>query len=787
MSNLSKHNDPRARGLSNVSKASTGSDAEELLFKRIEPKEQQQPYRQPECPPDTPLAQVHAGFRKFLREHSSPPHSRVTAGGRIVPVGPHGSSPPSFNLSSIADVIHGQPQAEATSVQQVPSTTGNVKGHGRGSSSVTMDNPSSASTRHESQGNSQHSEASFVTAQANTDLAPVYVANFPTPLPLGAQVLMKLAHGPTLVAVNGALFEAISEGVNTILAPLNGFKQSAQLAPAPMHPAFPMVAPMPMTLMQPMPLMNVTNNVPIAFNQPAVEVQRQALQKQLDELRTQLDQLDKHVALHRSQIGSYALSSVVAQRRQLVVQIDATRVAKENLDRPTQMNSRPFNAQTLQAPQGFSNGSSAGTVQGQHFPGIGLPALAGGPHTYGAGFPVHAGIPVHNVAAQLPPRYRVDSDGWKAQHTTRDTEAQSWQQRSSGTTNQAFSSNPSATQSIPAGLEYGKDGWKAKEYTHQNFPGNVQGSGYEPTTFDYLSGAIWSHGRPPDALLQGHNVTHNEFRINQPSYGLAHQQAVQFPYVSDQEASYATILGLNPPNQPKKYCSTRAEFAEVIRQARDQARLCGRVGWSKNDPQDDAEEDIRWAMADHARIPLPQAVPDYLSKPQPWDWESQRLRDDNNSGTTFMDANGGLQWGNPNPSAYGHPINRENPAQGHGYAQAQAELFRGNQYHAAYGQETRALVTGPLNPVGNQTTWTENGNGELTRQSKHAYVEDAPETPARHGFNNGSVNGVAVISQAYPAVPNTWGLPTLDECDTKGKSKGSWASRDSWPSNLGDE
>jgi hypothetical protein len=43
-----------------------------------------------------------------------------------------------------------------------------------------------------------------------------------------------------------------------------------------------MVAPLPMASMQAMPLMNVTNNVPIAFNQPAVEVQRQVLQKQLD-------------------------------------------------------------------------------------------------------------------------------------------------------------------------------------------------------------------------------------------------------------------------------------------------------------------------------------------------------------------------------------------------------------------------------------------------------------------------------------------------------------------------
>ena len=775
MSNLSKHSDPRARGQSNVSKESVGSDAEELLFKRTEPNEPKQPYRQPECPPDTPLAQVHAGFRKFLKEHSSPPHNRVTAGGRIVPVGPHGSSPPSLNPSSIADVIHGQEQTQATS------TAGNVKGHGRGSSSGTMENSSVASTRRESQGNSQQSEASFVTAQANINLPHVYLPNFPTPLPAGSQVLMKLAHGPTLVAVDNALYEAVSEGVNTILAPLNGFQQGVQLAPMPIQAGFPMMAPMPMTSMQPMPLMNMTNNMHIAFNQPAVDIQRQVLQKQLDGLRAQLDQLDKHVALHRSQIGSYALSAVVAQRRQLVVQIDETRIAKENLDRPTQMNSRPFNAQMLQAPQGFGMGSNANNFQGQYFPGTGMPVLAGGPNMYGAGFAAHAGVPIQNVGAQLPPSHKIDSDGRKVQQSIRNAKNQPWQKTSSGANTSATPSNPSSTETIPIGFELGEHGWKAKELTRENFPGNVQGTGYEPTTFNYLEGAIWSHGPPSKEMLQARNVAHNEFQNNQPSFVQAHQSASQFPYVSEHQASYATILGLNPPNEPKKYCSTRAEFAEVIRQARDQARLYGRVGWSKNDPQQAAEEDIRWAMADHERVPLPKAMPDYLSDPKPWDWESQSVKAFRDNGTTWMDANGDVQWEIPSPMPYGQPINREHPAQAHPYAQGQAELYRAQQYEAAYGHQTTSSVRGPVNPVGNQTVWTESDNGELSRQSKHAYVEDAPETPARHEFNNGSVNGSDVTREAYPAASNPWGLPTLYECDSQGKSKGSWArSIGSW-------
>lgn len=808
MSKLSKRNDTRARRLSSDSKDSMSSEAEELLFKRTEPNEQKQPYRQPQCPPDTPLAQVHAGFRKFLKEHTSPPNNRVTAGGRIVPVGLHATLPPSFNLSSIADVIRGQSQPQATGTEQVPNTTTIVKGHGRGRSSSTTENSSIASTRRESHDNSQLSEASFVTAQANTDLAPGYVPNFPTPLPAGAQVLVKLAHGPTLVAINNVLFEAISQGVNTVLAPLNGFQYGAQLASAPMHPSFPMLAPMPMFPMQSMPLMNMTNNVPFAFNQPTVGVQRQALQKQLDDLRAQLDQLDKHVALHRSEIGSYALAGVVAQRRQLVVQIDQTRVAKENLNSPAQMNSRQFNAQLSQTPQVFNMGGSAANIPGPYFPGNGPPPFAGAPHSYGAGFPIHAGIPVQNVDAQCPLSHRVDSGGWKAHQTTRDPEAQPWQQRSSGASNPAFLNDHTATQLIPSGLEYGQDGWKAKKPTHHHeghdqqkigAGGNMQGTGYGPTTYGFVSGASWSHRpaewsspvqQPSNAIVQGHNVTHDPVFNNQPSSGLAHPQAMQFPFVTEEEASYATIMGINPPNEPKKYCSTPAEFAEAIRQARDQARLYGRVNWSENNPQYHAEKDIRRAMKGRERIPLAKAVPDYLSNPQPWDWEAVNPDLFSDVGRTWVDANGEVQWEMADPSDHGAPVDYEKEALAdpdrHArltheppLTQADVERLRAQLGFRVFGQERTNSVGGPVNPVNNQNGWSDSDNGELIRQLKHAYVEDAPETPARYGFKNGSVNGVVVTDQV-PALPNPWGLPNLDEWSSKGKSKGSVTSEDSW-------
>ena len=63
-----------------------------------------QPQRQPGQPPNGRLAQTNAGFAKFLKEHSSPKHQRVTAGGKIVPM--RAASPiPEFKPSKSSNII----------------------------------------------------------------------------------------------------------------------------------------------------------------------------------------------------------------------------------------------------------------------------------------------------------------------------------------------------------------------------------------------------------------------------------------------------------------------------------------------------------------------------------------------------------------------------------------------------------------------------------------------------------------------------------------------------------
>ncbi|GKZ18080.1 hypothetical protein AbraIFM66951_006536 [Aspergillus brasiliensis] len=90
----------RSRNTSNLSRQSerTLSIPEHSVF---------HPSRQPSDPPQSIRAHADAGFAQFLKEHTSPKHQRVTAGGRIVPMEPQSPTPkakqPVRNISARAD------------------------------------------------------------------------------------------------------------------------------------------------------------------------------------------------------------------------------------------------------------------------------------------------------------------------------------------------------------------------------------------------------------------------------------------------------------------------------------------------------------------------------------------------------------------------------------------------------------------------------------------------------------------------------------------------------------
>ncbi|PWY95813.1 hypothetical protein BO94DRAFT_507096 [Aspergillus sclerotioniger CBS 115572] len=77
----------RSRNASNLSRQS------ERTLSILEPS-LLHPCRQPSDPPQGIRAHADAGFARFLKEHTSPKHQRVTAGGRIVPMEPPQSPTP---------------------------------------------------------------------------------------------------------------------------------------------------------------------------------------------------------------------------------------------------------------------------------------------------------------------------------------------------------------------------------------------------------------------------------------------------------------------------------------------------------------------------------------------------------------------------------------------------------------------------------------------------------------------------------------------------------------------
>ena len=108
---LRQTSDSRQRGWSTET-VSTSDDVLGVQCK-IQTSHLHQPARQPCGPPGESKNQKDEGFARFLKQHSSPTHNRVTAGGRIVPMEKR-ETPPKFELplSVQASRPTGQPAKE---------------------------------------------------------------------------------------------------------------------------------------------------------------------------------------------------------------------------------------------------------------------------------------------------------------------------------------------------------------------------------------------------------------------------------------------------------------------------------------------------------------------------------------------------------------------------------------------------------------------------------------------------------------------------------------------------
>ena len=603
-----KQGHARLRGWSNDSDfASESMEAEEqIVFLSQAQRSQRKPIRQPYGPPQSSLAQQHAGFARFLREHASPPHHRVTAGGRIVPNGPL-SPPPMFRLDSIDSIVQNHDLIAVTQSSHVPQPemtsffdTNSIEQPLAGSANSMLGQTDASSKQ---QGYAAPLGRAMNTSESSaTDSKGQHQASVdrPTPsnaggvlqLPPGAVPTIALPEGGLIVNYQGIMYRATLNQANnnTMLVPLQVIchapeaqQQISSYPPANTYLTGSLgfqpltVLPSSSMLAHSMPLVSSTNGAHLfQHHQMQTQAQIQALQNQYDSLHSQLEGLDRHVALYRHMLAPMVNASMVAQRIQLVQQLDNIRVSKDQLERSISTASQdPGCLQPAHMPQGSQAAFEQYGRQIFQIPAgtqSYTPMLNVGNHMMGVAAPVTIQVPQGRLGHEM------------------------------GTS----SKNLNKTTATQAGLKNGK-------YLSPDAPAFVPNN----TSASAFSSGGRTQGQG-DEQKRSTAATQQVANTATPKVTPPAQERVLV--VTQDDVEYADRFGLNDEPGPKLYCSTIEDFQEVIRRAREQARLYGCAGGQSKDPEHDAEEDIRWAMSDKDAIPLPTTVPDHVANPRPWKW-----------------------------------------------------------------------------------------------------------------------------------------------------------------------
>jgi len=568
----------RSRGLSDISNASRGSITSNDIDYRpsIASKFMNIPKLNRQAPPPIgipPPLRRHDGFVRFLQQHASPPHHRVTAGGRIVPAGPT-SPPPMLDFGSLNGLVRGQLANADTTQKEGQSVISALKQQNmQGQETLSM-NPSnfggyplneggtfagqpslSASSMQTAPYNgTQYGYQPLVTSALQTPSAMVPIAVFPD--------------GSTLVSCTGMHYRTYWDGVSTVMEPLKylqqpteqqsfiGYQQTLSNVSQYGFPTQPAQAPNTLG-----PLTNITNGsrasstrkTSDSLHAPHTSAKEAAF-------KLELTNLDKHLALYHFEITPAERTELVAQRRYLIESLDKIRVSKEKDNRS-------------------------------------IPIIA--PQT---------GLPI------TPPAKSTNDQ--KAEVRGADAQKKSISKALSPA---ALPFVPKTTWSGPYGLpekrtfseqstQYG-DSSMGKRHAYNDSNLNVK---------DMVNAAIARKAQNSNDLKGSTQV---------PSHRLGSSSSVLDPsdpamrVIDYEDVEYASRYLYNWGLEKKTYCTTVAEFQEAIRRVRDQARRYGCFGGSSKDPAYDAEQDIWWAICDRDPIPLPAEAPDHVTNPRPWDWE----------------------------------------------------------------------------------------------------------------------------------------------------------------------
>ncbi len=584
----------RSRAISDESDCTQRSLAsgEEIVLGRNLGQNARPPYRQPIPPPEDLPDQKKDGFKRFLKEVASPPHHRVTAGGRIVPTG---TQSPAVKLqfdsldSSVQHRHSRQKSSGKNTGKPDPLPSNALTLYSKANSRLDAE-PRISRTGQNHLFHCQAGSGLEHNAGKMDDAGPFHTqVPLAYPLPPGSMPLGPLQTTGAMAPFAGSHF----------LGHWNGNPMYNQLLPVSPY-SYPEHA-LPIYGQQYAPAQNI---LPVVGRSPSVgqsgvdkpdyhhatslnALPEESLKKRRNEYAVMLSDLDKHVALNLHKFTPDQIARNAAKREELVKAIDHLRVAIEESSKIPGSNP----AHDIQ-PYRVSGKSQRGLQT------YNLPLVNGQQNTIsnGTGYPNHNSFsPAHartsstssasqptSLSAAAPPfipgNFQVSSTPFSLEDTSLDG-------RQLGT-NCENTTDSDGGISLPASYQQIMSVMNSKNSTAG------KGTGGDNPNANAGESAIDSRGRSPFAV----------------------------PEVDLRDIAYVDRLGLNPARHEKLFCSTVEEFQEVIRRAREQATAFSCTPGASKDPAHDAEEDIRCAMQNEEAIVLPKPVPDHISNPRPWSW-----------------------------------------------------------------------------------------------------------------------------------------------------------------------
>ncbi|KAK2882663.1 hypothetical protein FQN49_000137 [Arthroderma sp. PD_2] len=329
------------------------------------------PIRQPKNAPEGYIAQTNEGFARFLKEHASPKHHRVTAGGRIVPMSIHSSPAPEFRPPVKGPELAGRQNLDSSNPTKVakeeePKDEGGSQRRRRTRTAMADSNRPEASRRRDSaisqsdkgkgvstSGSTQYQTPVLTTSATTNPTTPCQAGSLNFIPNLGNLEMDGISMSQGQADQAGLPFPILQQYYSQAGIPhlgsdnAQGASQTQYVSPVcnigpyPTPPGLGVINPTqvyqlpgafnPYTGSVP-PAVNMTQNIVPAADIRGLNNMFESAIQDFETVSTQLSNLDRYMAVHTWDIDPASKKILVIQRMELVTKLDAARVLKENLE-----------------------------------------------------------------------------------------------------------------------------------------------------------------------------------------------------------------------------------------------------------------------------------------------------------------------------------------------------------------------------------------------------------------------------------------------------------------------